>query len=226
MPEPEDELDDERDDSIDMTGDFMDSMFRRIPNYTVDDQRDSKSCREINKLLPDVVEKTVNNMRSHSRRSTWNWLMPQPWYEGYSDWDNLPNQTEPYKQQLVIKLSLAWFLNGRRFIYRSLNFRNKIKEDKRYKIGFLFYALRRNVYDQHKLLQGLQSEEERDQWMNFETSLMVYTKIVRLNVDMNDIISYIRLLHYHQPDPPLKSDWLFRNKLKKEKRKPDQYTKT
>lgn len=217
LPGPDEELRDERDYNVNLDEDFMDLMFKRIHTYSHDpDQRDSKACGEINNLLPEIVEKTKNRTMHNTRRNgkRWKYTLPNSIYNGYLDPDDTPFYPEEYKQDLICKLILAWFLNGRRFIYRTLNFRKPIMEDKRYKIGFLFQALRRNNYDQHKLLQAMQGMEAQDDWVNFETTLMMYTKVLRLNVDMNDLISYIRLLHYNQPDPPLKSVWLFRNKYK------------
>lgn len=222
-PEPGEELSDERVDDVGMGGDFMDFMFQRVSLNDTDTSKDPtlKSLNEIHKLLPGVVEKTVRRTNTASRRSQWRWIMPDHMYEGYIDKDNLYNQTEEYKNELVIKLCLAWYLNARRFIYRSLEMRKPIMEDKRYKVGFLFHALRMNVFDQHKLLQGMQQQEGDRSFRNFETSLLVYTKILRMNVDLNDLISYLRLLHYNQPDPLLKSTWDFESRLDPKNKKFD-----
>lgn len=213
-PEPEEMLDDERVESDNMEMDFMDHMFRRaLINDTVAFKDPTLKClNEMNTLLPGIVEKVVRRSNSISRRSEWEFTMNNWWYSGYIDRNNLPNQTEEYKHQLVRKLSLAWYLNARRFIYRSLDMRKPIMEDKRYKIGFLFHALRMNVFDQHKLFQGMQQQEGNKNLRNFETTFLVYTKILRMNVDLNDIISYLRLLHYNQPDPYLKSTWDYEHK--------------
>lgn len=206
IPEPGEELIDERVESVDKRQEYFDNVFRHTPlNDTVTAKDPSIRClNDMNKALPEIVDKTVRGS-DPTRRSNWWWRMKDLWYEGYIDVQNMTNQTEPYKHNLVIKLCLAWYLNARRFIYRSLDMRKPIMEDKRYKIGFLFHALRMNVFDQHKLLQGMQQQEGNTNLRNFETTLLVYTKILRMNVDLNDIISYLRLLHYKQPDPPLRS---------------------
>lgn len=204
-PEPEEELDDERVESVDMEEDFMDRMFRRALHSDTGRSKDPtlKSLKKMETLLPGIIEKTVQRKKTRpaTRRTYWSRVISDFWYEGFIDRDNPPNVTEEYKHNLVRKLSLAWLLNARRFIYRSLELRKPIMEDKRYKIGFLFHALRINVFDQHKLLQGVQQQEGERMFRNFENTLFVYQKILRMNVDLNDIISYIRLLHYHQPDP-------------------------
>lgn len=213
-PEPGEELIDERVDRDGDSEDYFDFFFKRASlndTITHKDPTLEKKLKDMNKLLPEILEKTMRRKNS-GRRSTWWWRMKDGWYEGFIDNLNLWNQTEEYKHALVTRLSLSWYLHARRFIYRSLDMRKPIMHDKRYKIGFLFHALRMNVFDQHKLLQGMQQQEADPRSRNFETTLLVYTKIVRMNVDLNDIISYLRLLHHHQPDPLLKSTWDFEHK--------------
>lgn len=213
-PEPEEVLNDEsRDDRLDTREDFIDQMFKHARHNDTATAKDQslKCLHEMNKLLPEIVEKTNRKSLSHTRRSFW-YPMNGKFYTGYWDHTDVMNRSEDYKYSLVSRLSLAWYLNARRFIYRSLKMREPIMEDKRYKIGFLFHALRMNVFDQHKLLQGMQQQDGMNNQRNFETTILIYTKILRMNVDLNDLISYLRLLHYHQPDPLLKSTWDFEYK--------------
>lgn len=215
-PEPEEVLDDERvDEGVDTSEDFIDNMIKHATIHNTEHGHNDKSLKcldEMDKLLPEVVEKTTRGPDPNSRRTKFRFKMLDQWLEGYRDFSETKNQTEEQKHAMVTRLSLAWYLNARRFIYRSLEMRKPIKEDKRYKIGFLFHALRMNVFDQHKLFQGMQQQEAEKDHRNFETTLLIYTKILRMNVDLNDIISYLRLLHYNQPDPLLKSTWDFEHK--------------
>lgn len=225
-PEPEEVLDDERTDSkdkeedfMDVEEDFMDHMFNSVNSTDKVTSKDPslRNLKEINVMLPAIVEKTRRSSPA-TRRSIWSHkLNLNAFYYGKIDRNNLVNQTEEYKHKLVTKLCLAWFLNARRFIYRALDMRKPIMEDKRYKLGFLFHALRMNVFDQHKLFQGIQQQEGGLDLRNFENTYRVHKKLIHMNVDLNDLISYIRLLHYNQPDPVGQGDYV-RKKRKKRKK--------
>lgn len=72
--------------------------------------------------------------------------------------------------------------------------RKKYIRHPRYRIGYCYSLLANLLHQQYVLFDALRRNQ--DTWINFYSHLKIYEKIVRLDVDIRDLIAYIKKLNW------------------------------
>lgn len=137
------------------------------------------------KLGRDIEE--FNELTNMTRNITRRW---GSFYNDPGDYDAIyykrPYTLEPEKKDMLNKVNIQFVIHARYFIKRVFEKRQHIRFDKRYKMGFLFNRLRKIKQEQLKLVSAAR-EFDRGDYRRLRDLMKIYQKIVRYDVDINDI---------------------------------------
>ncbi|CAH0730046.1 unnamed protein product, partial [Brenthis ino] len=147
---------------------------------------DVKEFNEITKLLNNATRRYNGKYYGFNdpEDSTWWWF----WQNGH----------EAEKKEKLVSLNIQFLVHTRYQIKKTLNIKDEIRMDKRYKIGYLCNRLRRIKYEQQKLV-SYAVEQEKSKFRELTSLLTLYEKMVRYDVDIGDTIKWIQEIDKEPP---------------------------
>lgn len=114
----------------------------------------------------------------------------------YTDPDDLAlgEYNEYYKKDIVNKINIQFTMHVRYEVGKALTQREAVRNDRRYKIGYLFNRLRLLQVEQMKMVAA--AIVQNNSYHNFDLSSMIriYERVVHLDVDMRDTSRLIKEL--------------------------------
>lgn len=112
----------------------------------------------------------------------------------YKGWENATMFIRIKRRLLTI---MEHFIYSTRYrLMYSQKLRIKYRGDAKYKLGFLFALLKSIKQKQRILLNSYRKEYFI--WQSFFIHLKVYQRIIRFDVDVKDVIKYIKQLEYER----------------------------
>lgn len=150
---------------------------------------------------PDLIEfnkisEQVDNLTRRGSSDTFHGFDdPEDWWYGNKE------RIEPKKKNMLIKINLQFLIHTRYKVYAALAQRELYRQDKRYKMGYLFNRLRRLKTEMRKVVSLATLQNSTNPWYRSLHSLLrYYEQVVRYDVDIRDTSNMVQEL-YNKEDP-------------------------
>uniref|UniRef100_A0A2A4K8M2 Uncharacterized protein n=1 Tax=Heliothis virescens TaxID=7102 RepID=A0A2A4K8M2_HELVI len=98
---------------------------------------------------------------------------------------------EVYKKGLLVNILVQFVMHARYEVGKALTQREKIRTDKRYKIGYLFNRLRRLKTEQLKMV-GIAWTQQESTYKDLYSMMRLYERVVHFDVDIRDTCDLIK----------------------------------
>ncbi|RVE47390.1 hypothetical protein evm_007989 [Chilo suppressalis] len=102
------------------------------------------------------------------------------------------NITEWSKKKMLVNDGIQILMHARYKIAGALKQREQFQRDKRYRLGYLFNRLRRLMTEQRKVITLARSQYQVKKFESLESTMSLYERVVRLDVDMRDTCALIK----------------------------------
>ncbi|CAG9794067.1 unnamed protein product [Diatraea saccharalis] len=162
-----------------------DDFYRNISdkfmeNIGVDDQ--SIDGKEFN-----VITRSFNL----TRRQWTDYYLSARYQEDYDFFaDN--TITEHRKKAMLVNNALQILMHSRYKIAGALKHRMEYRDDKRYRLGYLFNRMRRLMTEQRKVITLARSQNAIYETESLDSTVSLYERVVRLDVDIRDTTLMIK----------------------------------
>lgn len=136
----------------------------------------------------EYKNKTINELKNSTRRNLY--IDPDDVYQGES--------IEHVKKQQLQMVLVQFALHCRYEVGKALLQRDYVRDDRRYKLGYLFNRMRRLKTEQLKMI-GSAWNLENTKYRHTYTLMRLYERVVHFDVDMRDTANMItKLFHQYQ----------------------------
>nr|XP_021189351.2 uncharacterized protein LOC110375534 [Helicoverpa armigera]XP_049707954.1 uncharacterized protein LOC126056981 [Helicoverpa armigera] len=179
LNDTEGDLDNTTTDDYD-TPDELDMEFPNVFTFRQTNLTEAFDIQDYN-LVNEQFTNSSKQIRNQTRRFS------------YYDKDDkkYKEKIESYKKGLLVNILVQFVMHARYEVGKALTQRDKVRDDKRYKLGYLFNRLRRLKTDQLKMV-GTAWYQNRTSHRSLFSLMRFYERVVHFDVDIRDTCNLVK----------------------------------